>query len=185
MRRRHQLLVEGLHGITRHSAPRLFRSVAPEWLDLKRPALAPRSVCIEETNLKRLIPFFGSRLVCDICPEDISQYQTIRSGQGAAPKTVNLEVGTLRAVLRRNKVWASIQPDVRMLQPEAEPIHITLLRRHPLPRLHQRMRALRDVDHVNGLAKPGETYVPVPFKQEGRGPDRLNLHWSVNSIHQK
>jgi integrase len=28
---------------------------------------------------------------------------------------VNLEIGTLRAILRRNRLWAEIQPDVRML----------------------------------------------------------------------
>src|SRR5207245_5597679 len=33
-----------------------------------------------------------------------------------APKTVNLEVGTLRAILRKNRLWATIQPDVRMLR---------------------------------------------------------------------
>ncbi|MGZ4845499.1 MAG: site-specific integrase, partial [Candidatus Angelobacter sp.] len=31
------------------------------------------------------------------------------------PKTVNLEVGTLRAILRRHRTWANIQLDVRML----------------------------------------------------------------------
>jgi hypothetical protein len=33
----------------------------------------------------------------------------------ASPKTVNLEVATIRAVLRRHKLWASIGDDVRML----------------------------------------------------------------------
>jgi hypothetical protein len=28
---------------------------------------------------------------------------------------VNLEIGTLRALLRCNRLWAQIQPDVRML----------------------------------------------------------------------
>jgi len=28
---------------------------------------------------------------------------------------VNLEIGTLRAIMRRNRLWAAIQPDVRML----------------------------------------------------------------------
>jgi integrase len=54
-------------------------------------------------------------LVTDVCAEDVSRYQQLRLQQGAAPKTVNLEVGTLRAILRRNKVWANIQQDVRML----------------------------------------------------------------------
>ena len=33
----------------------------------------------------------------------------------AAPKSINLEVGTLRAVLRRHRKWADMQPDVKMM----------------------------------------------------------------------
>src|ERR1700730_7697437 len=36
--------------------------------------------------------------------------------QASLPKTINLEVGTLRAILRKNRLWAAIQPDVRMLR---------------------------------------------------------------------
>jgi len=45
----------------------------------------------------------------------VSRYQHARLAEGASPKTVNLEVGTLRAILRRHRVWAEIQQDVRML----------------------------------------------------------------------
>jgi hypothetical protein len=44
-----------------------------------------------------------------------SKYQRSRLGESASPTTVNLEVGTIRSILRRNKIWAYIQPDVRML----------------------------------------------------------------------
>src|ERR687883_517498 len=47
--------------------------------------------------------------------EDVSRYQQHRLREGAAAKTINLEIGTLRAILRRHRLWASIQPDVRML----------------------------------------------------------------------
>ena len=55
-------------------------------------------------------------LLCDVAADDIAHYQASRLEQGAAPKTVNLEVGTLRAILRKNRLWAAIQPDVRMLR---------------------------------------------------------------------
>jgi integrase len=55
-------------------------------------------------------------LLCDVAADDIARYQAERLEKGAAPKTVNLEVGTLRAILRKNRLWASIQPDVRMLR---------------------------------------------------------------------
>ena len=55
-------------------------------------------------------------LLCDIGGEDIARYQAERLDRGASPKTVNLEVGTLRAILRKNRMWANLQPDVRLLR---------------------------------------------------------------------
>jgi integrase len=71
----------------------------------------------EETRIvhSKLIPVIGDRLITDFRPQDIRSYQLRRLSQGAANKTVNLEFGTLRSILKRNKVWAEIQPDVRML----------------------------------------------------------------------
>jgi integrase len=62
-----------------------------------------------------LTPFFGKTLIGDIDAADISKYQQQRVSEAASPKTVNLEIGTLRAILRRNRLWAALQPDVRML----------------------------------------------------------------------
>jgi integrase len=55
-------------------------------------------------------------LLVDIQADDISRYQGFRKKQGASPKTINLEIGTLRAILRRNRLWVNLQPDVRMLR---------------------------------------------------------------------
>jgi integrase len=73
-------------------------------------------VIIERANLKHINPDFGKMLLCDIAADDIAHYQASRLERGAAPKTVNLEVGTVRAILRKNRLWAAIQPDVRMLR---------------------------------------------------------------------
>jgi integrase len=108
-------LEESYHGLKKRTPPRLFNVAADEWLALKKPALAERSYVIEEANLKHLRPTFGKSLITDIDGKDISRYQQQRLEEKAAPKTVNLEVGTLRAILRRNRLWAAIQPDVRML----------------------------------------------------------------------
>jgi len=78
--------------------------------------LSPRTVTIETTNLeKHLKPVLGDMLVSDIGADQIGAYQSARLKQGAAPKTINLELGTLRAILRKHRLWANIQPDVRML----------------------------------------------------------------------
>jgi integrase len=69
----------------------------------------------EKTNLAHLKPELGQKLVCDLDARDIARYQQKRIGEGAAPKTVNLEIGTLRALLKRHGQWARLQPEVRML----------------------------------------------------------------------
>jgi len=108
-------LEESYHGLKKRAAPRLFSVAADEWLTLKKPSIAERSYAIEQANLKHLRPTFGKSLITDIDGNDISRYQQQRLEEKASPKTVNLEIGTLRAILRRNRLWAEIQPDVRML----------------------------------------------------------------------
>jgi integrase len=114
-RARHRELEESYNGIKRRDRAKLFAVAADEWLVLKSPTLAASSHRIERDNLKHLRPHFAKRLVTDIQAKDVSRYQQSRSGEGASSKTINLEVGTLRAILRRHRVWAEIQLDVRML----------------------------------------------------------------------
>src|SRR5262249_3826412 len=107
---------ESFNRIPKPRTAQLFSTAAETWLRTKIAHLSPRSVIIERTNLKHLSPYFGKMLICDVAADDIAQYQAERLEKGASPKTVNLEVGTLRAILRKNRFWASIQPDVRMLR---------------------------------------------------------------------
>ena len=120
-RRRHQKLEEAVHGIRRRTAPVTFSVAADEWIKLKKPTWAAKSCEVEERNLKHLKPAFGSLLLIDVSAEDIADYQKCRLKAGAASKTINLEVGTLRAVLRRHRLWASMQPDVKMMAVKESP----------------------------------------------------------------
>jgi integrase len=113
--KRRRKLEEGAAGIRKTQQPRLLAVAAEAWLEMKRTVLAPKTVIIEKTNLAHLLPDLGRKLICDIDAGDIAQYQQGRLEEGASPKTVNLEVGTLRAILRRNGAWARLQQDVRML----------------------------------------------------------------------
>jgi integrase len=115
-RKRHQGLEEAIHGIKKRGAPITFAAAATDWLKLKKPTLATSSYRIEQTHIeKRLKPAFGAMLIVDLTADDIAEYQQNRRREGASPKTINLEVGTLRAILRRHRIWADLQPDVKML----------------------------------------------------------------------
>jgi integrase len=113
--KRRRELEEGFHGLKKRQAPLTFKSASDAWLEMKKPSIASKTYQIEKTNLGHILPILGQKLLTDIDAADISRYQRKRLDDKAAPKTVNLEVGTIRAILRRYRLWASLQPDVRML----------------------------------------------------------------------
>lgn len=114
--KRRRDLDEGFHGLRKREAPQTLKMASATWLEDKKPTLAPKSYLIEKTNLGHLLPVLGQFLLTDIDATRISRYQQTRLKEKAAPKTINLEIGTLRAILRRHRLWGNIQPDVRMLK---------------------------------------------------------------------
>jgi integrase len=115
-RARREQLERGYNGIATPQRPQLFSVAAEAWHTSKSAHWSPRTALIEELNLKHLKPFFGGMLLCDIHADSIAEYQAKRTQEEAAPKTVNLEVGTLRSILRKYRLWGNLQPDVRLLR---------------------------------------------------------------------
>ncbi len=113
--KRRRALEEGAAGIRKRRQPLLLSVAADEWLDMKKATLAPRSVKIEQANLAHLLPELGRKLICDIESRELARYQQKRLDEDASPKTINLEVGTLRAILKCSGQWARLQPEVTML----------------------------------------------------------------------
>jgi integrase len=70
---------------------------------------------IAKNSISHLLPALGSRLLIEIDARHVSRYQESRLVEGAANRTVNLEVGILRQIMRKYGAWDRIQPDVVML----------------------------------------------------------------------
>jgi integrase len=119
--KRRRELEEGAAGIRKQQAPRLLSVASDEWLDLKQPKWSPGMFTIAKTALRHLLPVLGKRLLVDIEARDVSRYQKTRLSEGASNRTVNIEVGMLRQIMRRHGVWARIQNDVQML-PERQDV---------------------------------------------------------------
>jgi integrase len=117
MERRKQELRDGVSGFRKAKQPRLFSVAADEWLERKKPTWAANTLTGELANLKHLLPAFRRKLVVDIEARDIRRYQDDRIEEEASPKTINNEIGTMRAILKRSGAWGRIQPDVTMLAP--------------------------------------------------------------------
>ena len=77
---------ESYHGIKKRVAPVIFSVAAEDWLKLKEPTLASKSLQIEKSNLKHLKPHFGQTLIRDINAHGIAQYQRHCLAKGAARK---------------------------------------------------------------------------------------------------
>ena len=108
---------ESANGIRRNkNAAAVFSVAASDWLSLKKPTWAEKTYAIETANIGHLKPHFGKLLLTDITDHDIARYQENRREKKAANKTINNEIAALRAILRRNRLWAQISPDVRMLR---------------------------------------------------------------------
>ena len=109
-------LEETFSTLEKRQLPPTFDRATDEWLTLKSVTLSPRSVQIEQANLIHLLPKFGRLLITDINGMNIGKYQQGRLKEGASPKTINLEIGTVRAIMRWKRLWGKIQPDVKMLK---------------------------------------------------------------------
>jgi integrase len=115
-RKRHQQLEESFNGVTlERPQPKPFSVAAEEWLELKEGTLAPKSYGVEKNSLKHLKPYFGQRLLSDINAAAIAKYAGHRRKEGAADKSIKLEIGTLRGMLRLAKLWALVKQDEDVL----------------------------------------------------------------------
>lgn len=119
-RKRRLQLEEGYHGLKKRQPPQTLKAAATAWLEMKLPTVSPKTDRVNRTHLAHILPVLGQRFISDIDADDISRYQQARLRDKAAPKTINLEIGTIRAILRRHRLWANLQPDVRMLAESGE-----------------------------------------------------------------
>jgi integrase len=111
-RKRRTTLEESYNGLSaERRVPKLFSVAADEWLEIKKATLATKSYSVEQYSLKHLRPVFGQRLLSDINAATIARYVGLRRNEDAADKSIKLELGTLRGILKRAKLWAALVDD--------------------------------------------------------------------------
>ena len=106
-------------------ARRPFTDAADLFIEERKPHVAPRTYQLDSERLRPLRAFFGDKPLIRIRAEDISSFQRarlaggIRFGKGGgapvAGRTVNMEIGVLRQLMGRAKMWRSVEEDVKML----------------------------------------------------------------------
>jgi hypothetical protein len=119
-RERRRQLEEGVNRLKADKRPMIFSVYSKHYLEANTPHWSPSNVRIETYNAKHLAEHFGKSLLTDITPADIAKYQAQRKADNASSRTINMEVGTLRAILRKQRLWANLQPDVKMLRARSD-----------------------------------------------------------------
>ena len=92
-----------------------FSEAATAYLEERKPHVAERTVEFEKERLGPLCKHFGDRPLLRFKAEDFAAYQTARLDAGVSGRTVNMETGVLRRMLKRAKVWNAICEDVKAL----------------------------------------------------------------------
>jgi integrase len=117
---RRRALEESWNQIKRRKLPPLFSVAAADWLKT-RTGIAQSTERSYKLAISQLTKDFGKQLLCDLSGEDLASYQTRRKRDGVSNRTVNLELGVLRSILRRYRMWEPIAADVGFLKESASP----------------------------------------------------------------
>ena len=117
---RRRELEESWNQIKRRKLPPAFSVAADAWLKT-RTGIAPATERSYKLAISQLTKHFGRQLLCDICGDDLAAYQTRRKREEVSNRTVNLELGVLRSILRRYRMWEAIAPDVDFLKESPSP----------------------------------------------------------------
>lgn len=107
-----------------------FGAAADKYLEERKPHVAPRTDQLERERLKPLRKFFGEKQVMRIASSDIIAFQNQRRSDGVSGRTVNMEVGVLRRLMTRGKVWSRVGEDIHMDREGLRPIAKVLSPEH-------------------------------------------------------
>jgi len=119
-RARRRELEESWNQIKRRKLPPLFSIAAEDWLKT-RTGIAPSTRRSYNLAISQLKTDFARQLLCDLSGQDLAAYQARRKRDGVSNRTVNLELGVLRSILRRYRMWEAIAGDVDFLKESASP----------------------------------------------------------------
>jgi integrase len=115
-----QLIAEASEGKLTHNSTTLarlpFAQAADEYVSARKLELAPASQAKEKQLLVQLRAYFKREPLKAVTVKQITDYRTWRAEQKVGPATLNAELGILRRILKRAKLWARVADDVKPLK---------------------------------------------------------------------
>jgi hypothetical protein len=115
-----QLIAEASEGKLTHNSTTLarlpFGQAADEYVSARKLELAPASQAKEKQLLVQLRIYFKQEPLKVFTVNRITDYRAWRAEQKVGPATLNAELGILRRILKRAKLWARVADDIRPLK---------------------------------------------------------------------
>lgn len=99
-----------------HSARSPFSQAADEYVASRKLELAPSSMTKETDLAARLKDYFKETRLSAIKTEHVIAYREWRANNGVGPTLINMEVGSLRRILKRAKLWHMVGGDIKRLK---------------------------------------------------------------------
>jgi hypothetical protein len=98
-RERRRQLEEGVNHLKAEKGPMIFSVYAKQYLEANTPHWSAGTLEIQERVIGHLTNF-NKLLLTDITSAGIARHQTARKRAGACGRSINMEIGALRAILR-------------------------------------------------------------------------------------
>ena len=108
--RRKADLRRGIAGMRKRGIPTFFAEASEKWFAEKTPDWSPNTVTLTRSALKHILPIIGQQLLVDFDERHLRRLIDYRETEGASESTIQIELRTTRAILRRYGRWAAIAP---------------------------------------------------------------------------
>lgn len=93
-----------------------FGQAADDYVAARKLELAHASQAKEKQLLVQLRAYFKQEPLRLVSAKRITEYRTWRAEQGVGPATLNAELGILRRIMKRARLWARVADDIRPLR---------------------------------------------------------------------
>src|SRR5271167_5084739 len=94
---------------------------AEAYIVRRTPLVAPRTLELEQGAVKHVSRHFATAMLAKLDSDALAGYVARRKAEGAGNRTINIEVGVLRRVLKQFKLWHLVGEDYKPL-PEPKDI---------------------------------------------------------------
>jgi integrase len=115
-----ELIGQAMEGTLSQSSTALarqpFGQAADEYVNARKLELAPASRAKEKQLLVQLRNYFKQEPLKVVTAKRITEYRAWRAEQGIGPATLNAELGILRRIMKRARIWARVADDIRPLR---------------------------------------------------------------------